>query len=131
MPCNAIATVRARLVTGLEETAQAICARREGLAAHAAAIERMLSVAGLGRVWTDVGADWIDFRMGGGFVRIRAGSIRVAFRNPEQAAKAENALRAYGGLLVQAKAKMALLAIGCVTGEVRMPNGAVMLSLEV
>ena len=132
MPCNAIATVKARLVTGLEETVKTIFARREGLTAHAALIDRMLVAAGLGPVTHTVTAGEIVWRMGAGFVRIYAdGRVTVSFRDPALAAKAEAVLRAYGGLLAQAKAKAALGTLGRVTGEQRLPNGAVVLSLEV
>jgi hypothetical protein len=132
MPCSAIATVRARLVTGLEETVKTIFARREGLTAHATLIDRMLVAGGLGPVWHDVNAGWIDWRMGAGFVRIWAdGRVRVSFRDPEKAAQAEAVLRAYGGLLAQAKAKAALAALGQITGEQRLPNGTLVLSVEV
>ena len=133
MPCSAIATVRARLVTGLEETAKTICAKREGLAAHADNVGRMLTAAGFGQVTvtaTGSALTWWIFRTPA--VRVYPdGRVTVSLSDPEWAARAEAVVRAYGGLLAQAKAKAALGALGKITGEQRLPNGAVVLSLEV
>jgi len=132
MPCNAIATVRARLVTGLEETVKTIFARREGLTAHAALIDRMLVAAGLGPVTHSVYAGQIVWRCRLGSVRISPDLLpAVAFTDPALAAKAEAVLRAYGGLLAQAKAKAALETLGRITSEQRLPGGQLVLSLEV
>jgi hypothetical protein len=132
MPCNAIATVRARLVTGLEETVKLIFARREGLTAHAALIDQMLNAADLGPVWHDVQAGSITWTLTGGRMRMFAdGRLQLFVRDDVVIAKLTRLIEAYGGALAQAKARAALGTLGKITGEQRLPSGAVVLSLEV
>jgi hypothetical protein len=132
MPCSAIATARARLVTDLAAGMQMLFYDKKALTVHAALVQRALQAAGLGETWPDVYEGLIVFRCAAGSVALYAdGRASFRFRDAAASAKAEAAVRVYCAVLAQAKAKAALAQIGKITGEQRLPNGAVVLSLEV
>lgn len=133
MPCDAVATVSARIPLDTKD----ILARPQ---AHVAALKQLVAnVMGIGSrpemVTVDVFAGSIYIYTGNYTIRIDAEGVYVNVPRFGYTSATSDSLKSmltgYIGLLAQAKMKAALAQLGKITTEQRAPNGALVLSLEV